>query len=45
MAAEALGAGTEGVSKEPGDILADRVIGIMRDTGMPNGLSGAVSYW
>ena len=40
MAAQALGAETEGVNKEPGDILADRVIGIMRDTGMPNGLSG-----
>ncbi len=39
-AAVALGAETEGVNKEPGDILADKVIEIMRDTGMPNGLTG-----
>ena len=39
-AAEALGAEIEGVNKEPGEILADRVVQIMRDTGIPNGLSG-----
>ena len=39
-AAEALGAEIEGVNKEPGEILADKVIEIMRDTGIPNGLSG-----
>ncbi len=40
MAARALGAATEGVNKEPGDILADAVIDIMKAAGMPNGLTG-----
>ncbi len=40
MAAKALGAEIEGVNKEAGDILADKVIEIMRATGMPNGLGG-----
>ena len=40
MAAKALGAEIEGVNKEAGDILADKVIEIMRATGMPNGLTG-----
>ena len=39
-AAEALGAETTGVNKQPGEILADKVIEIMRDTAIPNGLSG-----
>lgn len=38
-AARALGAEIEGVNKEPGDILADKVIAIMRAIGVPNGLS------
>lgn len=40
MAAKALGARTEGANKEPGEILADAVIEIMKAAGMPNGLSG-----
>lgn len=39
-AAQALGAKTEGVNKAAGDILADRVIEMMRATGIPNGISG-----
>ena len=39
-AAVALGAKTDGVNKAPGDILADRVIEIMRAIGIPNGISG-----
>jgi hydroxyacid-oxoacid transhydrogenase len=42
-AAQALGAETEGVNKAPGDILADKVIDIMRAIGIPNGIS-AVGY-
>ncbi|WP_316979074.1 hydroxyacid-oxoacid transhydrogenase [Shumkonia mesophila] len=39
-AARALGAKTEGVNKAPGDILADKVIEMMRAIGIPNGLTG-----
>lgn len=39
-AAEALGADTEGVNRAPGDLLADKVIAMMRAIGVPNGLSG-----
>lgn len=39
-AAQALGADTEGVNKAPGDILADKVVEMMRAIGIPNGLSG-----
>ena len=39
-AAIALGAETGGVNKEPGDILADKVVDMMRNIGIPNGLSG-----
>lgn len=39
-AAVALGARTEGTNKAPGDLLADRVIDIMRKIGVPNGLNG-----
>jgi hydroxyacid-oxoacid transhydrogenase len=39
-AARALGAETEGINKEAGDILADKVIDIMQATGIPNGLAG-----
>jgi len=39
-AARAFGAETEGVNKEPGEILADRVVEIMQATGTPNGISG-----
>ena len=38
-AARALGAVTQ-ISKEPGDILADGIIDILRELGVPNGLSG-----
>ncbi len=40
MAAEALGAETEGVNKKAGDILADHLIGLMRATDVPNGIRG-----
>jgi alcohol dehydrogenase class IV len=39
-AAAALGADIEGVNKEAGDVLADKVIEMMRATGMPNGIGG-----
>lgn len=40
-AAEAMGADTQGASlKDAGQLLADRVIEMMKQTGMPNGLSG-----
>lgn len=39
-AAKALGADTEGSNKAPGDLLADKVIGMMRTIGVPNGLTG-----
>ena len=42
--AEALGANTRGAAPgDAGEILAEQVIGLMRATGMPNGL-GAVGY-
>lgn len=41
LAAEAMGADTVGIKLEDaGDCLAQRVIDMMRDTGMPNGLRG-----
>jgi hypothetical protein len=40
-AARALGVATEGLNKPPGDLLADRVISVMRAIGAPVGLSGA----
>lgn len=41
QAADAMGADTTGVSLEDaGDLLADRVIDMMRQTGIPNGLRG-----
>ncbi len=43
QAAEALGAQTADVNRDAGHILADRVIDMMRATGMPNGIS-ALGY-
>jgi len=41
IAAKAMGANTEGVDlSKAGDLLSDRVIQMMRQTGLPNGLSG-----
>ncbi len=41
LSAEAMGADTKGAGAEDGgDLLADRVIGMMRRTGIPNGLRG-----
>lgn len=41
MGAEAMGADTRGIAAEDaGQILADRIIDLMRETGVPNGLSG-----
>ncbi|MCP4757356.1 MAG: iron-containing alcohol dehydrogenase [Proteobacteria bacterium] len=41
MAAKSMGAKTEGASPEDaGGLLADRIVEMMRQTGMPNGLSG-----